>query len=80
MAGENAKNYHEQGGDRWVVEGELDIVGDGQLKVNGQPVNLSFTPAANQADSTAADVGDLVADFNALLAKLKAAGLMEPDV
>lgn len=35
--------------------------------------------AENQADSTAADVGDLVADFNALLAKLKAAGLMEAD-
>ena len=29
-----------------------------------------------QADSTADNVGDLVADFNDLLAKLKAAGLM----
>lgn len=34
------------------------------------------TPAAVQADSTAADVPTLVTDFNALLAKLKAAGLM----
>lgn len=32
--------------------------------------------AANQADSTAADVAGLVTDFNALLAKLIAAGLM----
>lgn len=32
--------------------------------------------AAAQADSTAADVAALVADFNALLAKLKAAGIM----
>lgn len=75
----NAKNYHEQGGDRWVVEGELDIVGDGAVKVNGQPVNLSITPAAYQADSVADNVADLAADFNALLAKLRAAGLMEAE-
>jgi Head fiber protein. len=35
--------------------------------------------AANQADSEASNVAELVADFNDLLAKLKAAGLMEPD-
>jgi hypothetical protein len=35
--------------------------------------------AANQADSTAVDVAGLVANFNALLDKLKAAGLMTPD-
>jgi len=33
--------------------------------------------AANQADSVAADVATLKTDFNALLAKLQAAGLME---
>lgn len=32
--------------------------------------------AAAQADSTATDVAGLVTDFNALLAKLKAAGIM----
>ncbi len=32
--------------------------------------------AAAQADSTAADVAGIVADFNALLAKLRAAGIM----
>jgi len=32
--------------------------------------------AATQADSTASDVAGLVTDFNALLSKLKAAGLM----
>lgn len=31
---------------------------------------------AAQADSTATDVAGLVTDFNALLAKLKAAGMM----
>ena len=38
-----------------------------------------LTAAENQADSTAADVAGLKADLNALLAKLKAAGLMEAD-
>lgn len=32
--------------------------------------------AATQADSTATDVAGLVTDFNALLSKLKAVGLM----
>lgn len=35
-----------------------------------------FTPAAAQADSTATDAAGLVTDFNALLAKLRAAGIM----
>ena len=37
---------------------------------------LTATKAATQANSTATDVAGLVTDFNALLAKLKAAGLM----
>ena len=39
----------------------------------------AFTPAANQAASVATDAAGLVTDFNALLTKLKAAGLMEAD-
>ncbi|MDF5713566.1 MAG: head fiber protein [Rhizonema sp. NSF051] len=39
-------------------------------------VNGSVKKAATQANSTATDVAGLVADFNALLAKLKAAGIM----
>ena len=51
----------------------LSIDSDGILSADG------ITPAANQADSTATDVAGLVTDFNALLAKLKTAGLMEAD-
>jgi hypothetical protein len=36
--------------------------------------------ATNQADSTATDVAGLLADFNALLLKLKTAGIMVADV
>lgn len=70
----NAKNYTEQGGDKTVIGGTLEILEGAQVK--GLP---SATPAANQADSTASDVEGLVADFNSLLAKLKAAGLMAGD-
>jgi hypothetical protein len=38
-----------------------------------------FTPAENQAASTAETVADLLTEFNGLLTKLKAAGLMAAD-
>lgn len=67
----NTKNYTEQGGEKTVIGGVLEIK-EG-ASVTGLPV------AENQADSIATDVTGLVTDFNALLAKLKAAGLMEAD-
>jgi hypothetical protein len=114
----NTKNYTEQGGEKTVIGGTLEIkegasvtgltstaapasatalggvkaaakeetdtvpvkIGeDGILYVPAYPVVPEVPVAANQADSTATDVTGLVADFNALLAKLKAAGLMVPD-
>jgi len=68
----NVKNYTEQGGEKTVIGGTLEILEGGQ--VIGLP--SSFTPAAFQTDSTASTIAGLVLDFNALLAKLKAAGLM----
>ena len=69
----NTKNYTEQGGDvthfggKVIFEEGCEVVGN------------SFTPAANQADSTATTVAALKDEFNALLTKLKTAGLMEAD-
>ena len=40
---------------------------------------LGFPKAENQLDSTATTVADLKADLNALLGRLKAAGLMAVD-
>lgn len=71
----NTKNYTEQGGDKTVIGGTLEIK-EGAT-VTGLP--SSFTPTENQAPSTAEDITSLVADFNALLSKLKTAGLMEAD-
>ncbi|ECJ9957717.1 Head fiber protein [Lactococcus formosensis] len=71
----SANNYTEQGGDKTVIGGTLEIK-EGAT-VTGLP--SSFTPAENQAASTAEDISSLVADFNALLLRLKTAGLMEAD-
>ena len=73
--GYNTKNYTEQGGDKTVIGGTLEIK-EGAT-VNGLP--SSFTPAENQVDSTAEDIASLVSDFNSLLLKLKSAGLMTAD-
>jgi len=67
----NTKNYTEQGGEKTVIGGTLEIK-EGAV-VTGLPI------LDNQAESAAATVEDLVTDFNALLTKLKAAGLMISD-
>lgn len=68
----NVKNYTEQGGERTVIGGELEIVAGGKLTFEG----TELKPALSQADSVAATIADLTSDFNALLVKLKSAGLM----
>ena len=73
----NVKNYTEQGGGRTVIGGELVVTGKLTL---AEGAELHGLPAAeNQADSTATSVAGLKDDLNALIAKLKAAGLMEAD-
>ena len=68
----NVKNYTEQGGEKTVIGGELEISSGGKLTFEG----TELKPATIQADSEATTIAGTVADFNALLAKLKAAGLM----
>ena len=69
----NTKNYTEQGGDVTHFGGK--VIFEEGCEVEGN----SFTPAANQADSTATTVAALKDEFNALLTKPKTAGLMEAD-
>ena len=71
MSKYNAKNYTEQGGEKTVIGGILEIK-EG-ASVTGLP------SAINQAASTATTVAGVKDDFNALLLKLKDAGLMTPD-
>lgn len=69
----NVKNYKEQGGDRWVVNGVLEVIEEGVLLLNGKPL----IRAEVQPESTATTVDDLKNDFNSLINKMKYAGLME---
>jgi hypothetical protein len=69
----NVKNYAEQGGDKWVVNGILEVTAEGQILIDGAPL----TRATTQTDSAATDITTLKDDFNALLTKLKNAGLMQ---
>lgn len=110
----NAKNHTEQGGEKTVIGGTLEvlpgatIVADEGATVEGfggggeyvlpiatqetlggvkagtsGPVRIDnngvvyLTTAGCQAESEATDVEGLVSDFNALIAKLKNAGLMD---
>jgi len=61
-----------------ITRGYDPTTGDDILRVNGkltlQSIEIKRMPY--QPDSTVADVATLVADFNALLQKLRDAGLM----
>ena len=73
------KNYTAHGGAETVIGGSLRILSGGSLIVDegASVTGLQGSGAAeNQAESTAATVAALKEDFNALLAKLKAAGIM----
>lgn len=82
----NAKNYTEPGGARTVIGGELVIEAGAKLtalpgsSVEGLGGSGGAAPVAeNQPASTAPTVTALREDFNTLLSKLKAAGLMTVD-
>ena len=70
----NTKNYTEQGGEKTVIRGTRDCP--------RRKIKLCWDRIQNrntQTDSTATTIADLKADFNALLAKLKTAGLMQSE-
>ena len=63
------KNYNTDNGDRTVIGGVLEFENGAEVK--------NFPGAANQAPCSGS--GSIVDDFNALLTKLKNAGVMIPD-
>lgn len=73
----NSKNYTEQGGERTVISGELVIKAGAKLIFEEGAEQEGVIPqAANQTESTATSVATLKDDFNSLIGKLIAAGLM----
>lgn len=80
----NCKNYLADGGDRLVIGGILEVLDTAtvtglQSGYASEQTAGSVFLAMNQAESTATMIADLKSDFNALLLKLKNAGIMAAD-
>jgi hypothetical protein len=69
----NTKNYTEQGGDKTVIGGTLEILEGATVK--GLPLPI----AENLPESTVESLDALKEDFNSLLINLKDAGMMKKD-
>ncbi len=80
----NCKNYLTDGGDRLVIGGTLEVldtatvIGVQSGYATDQSAGSVFQ-MTNQAESAATTIADLKSDFNALLLKLKNAGMMAAD-
>lgn len=72
------KNYNTDGGDRTVIGGTLEFAEGAEVK-NFPGGGSEGDKAENQSASTATAVAGLKNDFNALLVKLKEAGIMASD-
>ena len=80
----NCKNYATDGGDRLVIGGTLEVLDTAtvtglQSGYATEQTAGSVYQATNQAESAATTIADLKSDFNALLLKLKNAGIMVAD-
>ena len=80
----NCKNYLADGGDRLVIGGTLEVLDTaivtGLQSGYASPETAgSMYQAINQGESAATTISDLTSYFNALLQKLKDAGIMAAD-
>ena len=80
----NCKNYATDGGDRLVIGGTLEVLDTAtvtglQSGYATEQTAGSVYQATNQAASAATTISDLTSDFNALMQKLKDAGIMAAD-
>ena len=80
----SCKNYATDGGDRLVIGGTLEVLDTAtvtglQSGYATEQMAGSVYQATNQAESAATTIADLKSDFNALLLKLKNAGIMVAD-
>ena len=78
----SAKNYTAHGGNETVIDGKLTFLPGAQVEGLTDLLDIpekAVPLIAHQPDSTATTVAALKDDLNALLAKLKAAGIMAAD-
>lgn len=81
MSEYNAKNYSEQGGDKMVIGGRLEIAPGGTLDVKSGATFSNENGGGSSvmpylANSTQSSASNLVKDLNALLTFIRDAGLM----
>ena len=74
-----SKNYNTDGGNRTVIGGVLEFEDGAEVRNMPAGSGSAAGVAANQESRTATAVAGLKNDFNALLVKLKNAGIMTPD-
>lgn len=72
------KNYTKQGGEVTIIGGELTIKKGAKL-IFEKDSSIEGKLIENQTESTATTIASLKEDFNLLLEKLKASGVMEKD-
>lgn len=81
--GYNAKNYFAHGGNELVIGGRLTFLPGAEVEgADALPAAFADEKTSqipNQKESEATTVAALREDFNALLNRLKTAGLMFPD-
>jgi hypothetical protein len=68
----NTKNYTEQGGDKSVVGGELEIKTGGKITANG----TQAAAIADHVDPATATSTDIATKQNQILAALRGAGII----
>ena len=86
MSEYNAKNYGEQGGEKMVIGGRLEIAPGGVLMIKSGATFTDETAAAAEtikipylANSTQSSATNVVKDLNALLTLMRGAGLMDAE-
>ena len=91
MNGYNTKNFTAQGGSVTVIGGELRIAGKLTIEPDAEVIGLGVSafeegvevatlmPTPYMPDSTASSVAQLRADYNLLLANLRAAGVLRDE-
>lgn len=75
----NTRNFHAHGGNEWVIGGKLTFLPGATVEGAEGLFDLpksAETPLPALPDSTATTVAALREDYNALLAALRASGLM----
>lgn len=68
----NTKNYQEQGGEKWAIGGELNILPGGKVTADGTQASA----IADHVDPATATSTDIATKQNQILAALRGAGII----